>query len=155
MPQIVKGGKYVYGWSKVGSRGKIIIPNEAIEEYNLMTNNNVILTPGSKRSGGFSLTTKEFLNNSPLSVILEKNPQLAEFQESEGEALEINGKTYCWVKMHKDGSIIIPIETLKRYGINPGDCLLSVRSSNIAICFPVRGPIVDEAKKHSNIELFE
>ncbi len=155
MPRIVKGGKYVYGWSKVGDRGKIVIPKEAIEEYNLMAYKNVILIPGSKRSGGFGLTTVGLLKNSPLAVILDKNPQLAEFQVSEGKAIEIRGKTYCWVRMHNDGSITVPVEALKRYGINPGDRLLSVRGSNIAIGFPVRGPIIEEAKKHSEIELFE
>ncbi|MGQ9721924.1 MAG: hypothetical protein ACUVXA_11450 [Candidatus Jordarchaeum sp.] len=67
------------------------------------------------------------LENSPLAVIIEKNPQLAKYQASEGEALQINGKTYCWVKLQDDGSIIVPIETLKKYEINPGDRLLAVR----------------------------
>ena len=35
MPQLVKGGKYIFGWSKVGKEGKIKIPPEAYEEYNL------------------------------------------------------------------------------------------------------------------------
>lgn len=155
MPRLVKGGKYVFGWSKVGNNGKIAIPNEAIKEYKLTRNENLILMPGSRRSGGFGLTTEKLLKNSPLSVILEKNPQLAEYQVSEGEALEINGKTYCWVKIHNDGSITVPIETLKRYGVKPGDRLLSVRGSNRAIGFPVRGPLIEEAKKHPEIELFE
>lgn len=155
MPQLVKGGKYAFSWSKVGKNGRIVIPNEAILEYNLKTNKNVILTPGSRRSGGFGLTNLGLLKNSPLAVVLEKNPQLSEYQISEGKALEINGKTYCWVKLQDDGSIIVPIETLKRYGVNPGDCLLAVRGSNRAIGFPVRGPIIDEAKKHPELELFE
>ena len=33
MPQIIKGGKYLFGWSKVGVKGKIKIPLEAYEEY--------------------------------------------------------------------------------------------------------------------------
>ncbi len=37
MPQLVKGGKYVYGWSKVSTKGKIAIPDKAKEEYNLAT----------------------------------------------------------------------------------------------------------------------
>jgi bifunctional DNA-binding transcriptional regulator/antitoxin component of YhaV-PrlF toxin-antitoxin module len=155
MPQLVKGGKYVFAWSKVGKNGRIVIPDEAIQEYNFKTNNNVILMPGSKRSGGFGLTNLGLLKNSHLAVILEKNPQLAKYQVSEGGALEINGRTYCWVKLQDDGSIIVPIETLKRYGVNPGDCLLGVRGSNIAIGFPVRGPIIEEAKRHPELELFE
>jgi bifunctional DNA-binding transcriptional regulator/antitoxin component of YhaV-PrlF toxin-antitoxin module len=155
MPQIVKGGKYVYGWSKVSNRGKIVIPNEAKEEYNLTTCNEVILMPGSKRSGGFSLTTKELLKTARLSVIIDNCLKLAEHQEPEGRAIEINGKPYCWVKLNEDGTIIVPLETLKIYGINPGDLLLSVRGSNVALGFPARGPIIDEAKKHLDINLFE
>jgi hypothetical protein len=29
MPQLVKGGKYVHGWSKVSAKGKIVILDEA------------------------------------------------------------------------------------------------------------------------------
>ena len=145
----------MYGWSKVSNIGKIAIPDEAKEEYNLATCDKVILIPGSKRSGGFGLTTKELLENSRLSTILDSCPKLAEFQEPEGRAVEINGKTCCWVKLCKDGTITVPLETLKTYGINPGDRLLVVRGSNVALGFPVRGPIIDEAKKHADIEMFE
>jgi bifunctional DNA-binding transcriptional regulator/antitoxin component of YhaV-PrlF toxin-antitoxin module len=155
VPQLVKGGKYLYSWSKVSSKGKIVIPNEAIMEYNLLTCDNVILMPGSKRSGGFGLTSMELLKNSALSAILDGHPELSKFQIIEGEAIAIKGKTYCWVKMNKDGNIVVPVRTLKSYGINPGDNLLSVRGSRIALGFPVRGPIIDEAKKHSNIEICE
>ena len=154
MPQLVKGGKYVYGWSKVSARGKIAVPDETKEEYNLATCDKVILMPGSKRSGGFGLTTKELLKNSRLSVILDSCPRLAEFQESEGRAVEINGKPCCWVKLSKDGTITVPLETLETYGINSGDRLLVVRGSNVALGFPVRDPIIDEAKKHADIEIF-
>jgi bifunctional DNA-binding transcriptional regulator/antitoxin component of YhaV-PrlF toxin-antitoxin module len=155
VPQLVKGGKYVYGWSKVSDRGKIAIPDESKEEYNLATCAKVILIPGSKRSGGFGVTTKKLLENSRLSTILDSCPRLAEFQEPEGKAVEINGKTCCWVKLSKDGTITVPLETLKTYGINSGDRLLVVRGSNVALGFPVRGPIIDEAKKHADIEMFE
>jgi len=155
MPQLVKGGKYVYGWSKVSAKGKIAIPDEAKEEYNLAACDKAILLPGSKRSGGFGLTTKELLKNSRLHVLLDNCPALAEFQEPEGRAVKINGKTCCWIKLNQDGSITVPLGTLKIYGINAGDLLLSVRGSNVALGFPVRGPIIDEAKKHFDIELFE
>ena len=153
MPQIVKGGKYVYGWSKVGEKGKIVIPPEALREYDLMSEN-VILMPGSKRSGGFGLTTATLLKNSPLGSIFEDAPQLAEFKTGEGEILEINGNPYCWVKLH-DGCITVPPKTLRRYGVNPGSYILSVRGSNLALGFPVRGPIIEEAKTHKEIALFE
>lgn len=152
MPQLVKGGKYAYAWSKVSQKGKVTIPNEALVEYNLLKGKNLILMPGNKRSGGFGLTSEDLLKDSPLHVVLDENPQLAKFQTPEGEAVEIKGKTYCWVKLNKDGSIVVPTETLKNYGVNPGDSLLSVRGSRLAIGFPVKGPIIEEAKRHSNLE---
>jgi bifunctional DNA-binding transcriptional regulator/antitoxin component of YhaV-PrlF toxin-antitoxin module len=155
MPQLVKGGKHAYAWSKVNDQGKITIPHEALTEYNLLTWDKAILMPGSKRSGGFGLTSVELLKKSALHSILDESPQLAKFQINEGEPIEIKGKILCWVKMNKDGSITVPVSTLKKYGITPGDRLLSVRGSCLALGFIVKGPIIDEAKKHSNIESYE
>jgi len=33
MPQLVKGGKYVFGWSIISEYGGILIPEEALHEY--------------------------------------------------------------------------------------------------------------------------
>jgi bifunctional DNA-binding transcriptional regulator/antitoxin component of YhaV-PrlF toxin-antitoxin module len=155
MPQLVKGGKYAYAWSKVDKNGKITIPKEAIEEYNLVNCEKLILISGSKRSGGFGLTTAELLQNSMLRIILNNTPQLANYQSPEGEAIDFKGKTVCWVKMNTDGSIVVPLETLRNYGIRQGDRLLSVRGSRFALGFIVRGPIIEEAKKHEDLEIFE
>ena len=72
MPQIVKGGKYVFGWSKVGNQGKIKIPLEAFKEYNLSLDEFVILFSGSKTSGGFGLSSMRILRNSIMNEIMEK-----------------------------------------------------------------------------------
>jgi bifunctional DNA-binding transcriptional regulator/antitoxin component of YhaV-PrlF toxin-antitoxin module len=80
----VKGGKHVYGWSEVGSEGKVVVPDEALAEYNLKPPSKVILLSGSRRSGGFALTTVSLLKNSRLSRILDESPQLADFQLPEG-----------------------------------------------------------------------
>jgi len=154
MPRLVKGGKYVYGWSKVGKKGRIVIPPEALEEYNLTGSKSVYLVSGSKRSGGFGVTTMELLEDSPLAVMVNKNPPLAEFQVPEGEVVDISGRPWCWVQSQK-GSITIPPETLALYGVSPGDLLLSVRGSRVALGFLIKGPIIEEAKTHSEIELFE
>lgn len=154
MPQLIKGGKYVFGWSKVGNDGTIVIPPEAYAEYQFMDYKSGILIPGSKTSGGFGLTTKESLRNSHLASILESCPELANFQGVEGEAIGCDGKTYGWIRFHEN-SIVIPVNTLKRYGIASGDYVLSVRGSSLALGFLVRGRIVEEAKKHPEIERFE
>jgi len=156
MPKFVKGAKHVYGWFKVGNKGKILIPKEAMKEYNLGDTKKAFLIPSSRRSGGFGLATKESLEKSPMaSVILAEQPELMEFGGTEGEFVEINGRPYCWVTINKDGSIRIPNETLKRYGINPGEELLSVKGSHLALGFLSKGPIIEEAKKHNALEIFE
>lgn len=153
MPQLVKGGKYVFGWSTVEDNGKIVIPPEAFSEYRLTSYRTGILMPGSKTSGGFGLTTLESLRNSPLSGILERCPELATFQVSEGQTVECHGKIYCWVTLHGN-SFSVPIETLKHYGVCPRNALLVVRGSGRALGFIVRGPIVEEARKYPEIERF-
>jgi bifunctional DNA-binding transcriptional regulator/antitoxin component of YhaV-PrlF toxin-antitoxin module len=153
MPQLVKGGKHVFSWSKVGNKGKIVIPSEAFIEYNLIAGENVILISGSKTSGGFGLTKYESLKESKLSVLLHRCPELAEFRIPEGTAIKYEGRTYCWVTISAM-SLTVPIETLAQFGIKPGDRLLAVRGSGLALGFIVRGPIVEEAKKHPEIEIY-
>jgi len=155
MPQIVKGGKYIFGWSRVGDKGEIRIPPEAFQEYDLKNYENLILIPGSKRSGGFGLSSIEKFKKFPIGAVLEKNPQLATFQVPEGNALQIDQKTFCWVKQDNSGTIIVPLVTLKKYGISNGDFLLVVRGSHLAVGFIVKGPIVEIAKKHPEIQRFE
>ena len=155
MPRLVKGGKYVYGWSEVSSNGRIVVPNEALIEYNFKTPSNVILMPGSKRSGGFALTTPSMLENSKISVFLDDEPRLAQFELDEGGTVTVGKRIYGWTRLNADGSIIVPLETLKKYGVEPGDMLLSVRGSGLALAFIVKGPLIAEAKKHSTLSSFK
>jgi len=155
LPQLVKGGKHAYGWSEVGATGKVAVPNEALAEYNLTAPCKVFLLSGSKRSGGFALTTTSLLKNSVLSHPLDENPKLASFQLPEGETITVAGKPYCWVTLNSDGCITVPLKTLKQYGVNAGDRLLSVRGSRFALGFCVKGPLIEEAKKHPNLTLFK
>jgi len=123
-------------------------------DYGLLECSEVLLVPGSKRSGGFGVTSVKLLENSIFSSIIAEKPQLTKFQTVEGVVVEIKERNYCWVKLSKDGRIVVPEETLKKYSVNIGDSLLSVRGSNVAIGFLVKGPIIEEAKKHSNISAY-
>ncbi len=45
MPQLVKGGKYIFGWTSINKDLRIRIPNEIYDEYKLIKtdkNNNFI-----------------------------------------------------------------------------------------------------------------
>jgi hypothetical protein len=52
-------------------------------------------------------------------------------------------------------SRILPPHTREIYNVKPGDDLLSIRSSNIAIGLAIKGPIIEEARKHPEIKVFE
>jgi bifunctional DNA-binding transcriptional regulator/antitoxin component of YhaV-PrlF toxin-antitoxin module len=154
LPQLVKGGKHAYGWSKVNQKGTVAVPDEALKEYNLKTPSKIILMTASKRSGGFAITNQSLLKNSKLAVILDNMPSLAEFQLPEGETVKMGTKTYCWVKLNSNKTFTVPLETLKKYEVNAGDSLLLVRGSCLALSFIVKGPIIEEAKKHVNLPTF-
>jgi bifunctional DNA-binding transcriptional regulator/antitoxin component of YhaV-PrlF toxin-antitoxin module len=153
MPQLVKGGKHTYGWSLVGNTGRIILPPQALEEYRLKEFERLLLVPGSHTSGGFGLGSRESIKKSQLGFITDVHPELGEHRLPEGEIIEYEGKPFYWVEL-RNGGIEVPPGILDRYGIKIGDKLLVIRGSGLAIGFAVRGPIVEEARKHHGLELF-
>lgn len=144
MPYIEKKEKtkYAYGWSKVGEDGRIVIPPEAVEEYELEKHKKAIMMPRHKLSGGFTLVVTGLLG-----PILGLDDRYAGLPAAEGEIREIEGKPWCWVSIH-DGGITVPVETLAKYSVYPGDFLLPVREGYVTLAFLVKGPLVKEAKKY-------
>jgi len=153
MPQLVKGGKHAFGWSKVGSSGRIILPPEAIQEYCFQEGDKLYMIPGSQKSGGFALASGEALENSPLKTLFEKNSGLKEYRIPEADVIRLGSKPLCRVQFTK-GSVTIPATTLKHYGIKIGDQLLVIRGSGLALGFALRGPIIEEALKHPELDVF-
>jgi hypothetical protein len=155
MPQLARGGKYVYGWSQVSEEGSIAVPPEGLKEYGFQEFDKVILMSGSRRSGGFAVTTPALLAGSPLAAALNRFPRLRTFQMPEAMVLRSEGRPYCWTSIREDGYISLPEHTLREYEVIPGDRLLVVRGSSLALAFALKGPLVDEALTHSEIEVFE
>ena len=153
MPQLVKGGKYVFGWSIVNPEGRITIPPEAFEEYGFAGHARVILMSGSKTPGGFAVAVPNTLKASQLATFLKQCPDLAEFRIPEGETVKCGQKVCCWVTLH-DNHFVVSEHTLQCYGVTGGALLLVVRGSGLAPGFIVRGRIVEEARKHPEIEVF-
>jgi hypothetical protein len=153
MPQLVKGGKHVYGWCRIHDDGSITIPPEALAEYGLLEGESVIVMPGSRRSGGFGLARAESLVQSPVGAFLKECPELASFDLPEGEVTEIDARRYCWVAV-RDGSVRLSPAMLSAYGIDPGGRLLVGRGSHMAISFIARGIIVEEGRRHPELEVF-
>jgi hypothetical protein len=151
MPQLVKGGKYAFGWSRVGEGGEIAVLPEALREYRLEGVRDVILVPGSRASGGFGIATAESLRGSPLAATLGGDPAQ---DVPKGGVVEERGRPYHRTSM-REGRLTVPLEVLARYGIQPGDRILCIRGSGRAIGFAVRGPIVDEAQGHPELDTFQ
>lgn len=58
MPQMNKGGKFIFGKSLIRKDLTIHIPTQAIREYNATTEGKIYLFTGSKVTGGFCVTRK-------------------------------------------------------------------------------------------------
>lgn len=53
MPQLNKGGKYVFGLSAISNRREILFPAETLEQYPVQKEGRIIIFTGSKITGGF------------------------------------------------------------------------------------------------------
>jgi hypothetical protein len=129
MPQLVKGGKWVFGWTVVDSARKIRIPPEAYSEYGFQPGEQVIYLAGSRRSGGCSMARQEKLAGSQISFA----------QRMLGEGV-----------VGEDEQVVLPSRT----GIQPNERLLVVRGSELGLGFVQRGSIYEEALQHPEIEVF-
>lgn len=127
MSQLAKGGKWVFGWSIVGPGREIQIPPEAYHEYGFQPGEEVFLAPGSQRSGGFGIGRQEKLTASIL-----QSRFIGQFNIGAG------------------GQVALPSAA----GVHPGDRLLVVRGSGLALGFVQRGPIYAEAMGHPELEVF-
>lgn len=147
MPQMTKGGKYIFGWSKIGENGEIVFPTMAVKEYKLKEETYIYIVSGSKQTGGFCVMTESLLSNSKLKNILEENPSLAKRSLREGALISYKGRKYGWLIL-KDCSIQLSDSLMKDFEIKAGDRLLSIRSSDIAFTMGVRGSLIDKANSY-------
>jgi len=145
MPQLNKGGKFVFGLSVVRDDLTIHIPAQALSEYNATQDGKVIIFTGSKITGGFCVTTYSLLSSSKLKHILEDCPTLRDCQLSEGEFIQYKGHKYAWLGIDRDGVIKLPQSTSKVLELQSGMELLSIRSSDIAFTMGAKGPLLEKA----------
>lgn len=141
MPQLSKGGKFVYGWSVIRENGTIRIPEQVLEEYKLLSEDKVIGFSGSKTSGALCISSKNLIENSILKNILIDLLDLNEFKCDEGELLKYKGRYYFWLKITDEGMIKISKKLLDSLELQFGDKLLMIRGSNIAFDFVIKGPL--------------
>lgn len=149
MPQMNKGGKFVFGKSLIRNDLTVHFPTQAIKEYNITSEGKIYLFTGSKITGGFCVTRKELLTSSKLGHILTDNPSLQNYQAAEGEFIQYKGRSYCWVNISNTGIIQLNSDMMKFLNLTVGMELLSIRSSDIAFTMGAKGPLLEKAENYS------
>ncbi|MBN1265117.1 MAG: hypothetical protein JXA25_06475 [Anaerolineales bacterium] len=152
MPQLEKGGKHVFGWSRIGTDGRIRIPPEAAIEYSLESDQEALLLNGSRTSGGFGLGRVNILLESTLGQIFRGKMDTL-LGEPFGTAIQIGRRVVCRVQL-RSGEFVVPVNTLERFGAAAEGKLLVLRGSGMALGFSVRGPIFKLAEAHPELLVF-
>ena len=158
MPQLVKGGKYIFGRTKINDTMKIRIPDEAWDEYGFSGISEVLLLSASKTSGGFSIHRPDVIMKSklksmiaPLGYSEETNSFKAGFQD----IFVTNGRLMCRTLLDENKYIVLSEKICDRLNLRTGDYLLVGRGSGLGPAFIAKGPIYSEAEKHDNIPEFQ
>jgi len=154
MIRLAKGGKCVFGWSRVQSDGSVYVPAEVRYVYCLEPCCRVVVLPGSRRSGGFCLIEMRQWKNSRLSRLIGSVSQAGLSRIPEGEAILAGRRSLERTTLREDGYIRLSRRIMEPCGIQKGDWLLSVRGSGTGPAFIVRGPLVQQARRHPGLASF-
>ena len=146
MPQVTKGGKFIFGWSRIREDGTLNLPPQAMAEYDIACEGNVILFTGSQSTGGFCVTRRGLWMNSKLGFVLADTPAVSEYASAPYTWTRLKGRSYCWAAVSETGALRLPPETLAFLHMQAGDELLSIRSSDIAFTMGRHGPLVERAQ---------
>ena len=147
MPQMNKGGKFIFGESMIHPDGRVRLPPQAVEEYRIASEGRVYLFTGSKITGGFCVTRRGLLLPSKLGHILTETPELFHYEAPEGTFLPYKGRSYCWTAISASGEITLTEEMMAFLRLEPGMRLLSIRSSDIAFTMGAKGPLLEKAAR--------
>jgi hypothetical protein len=129
MPQLVRGGKWVFGWTVVGPRRGLVVPPAAWDEYGFRVGDQVAFVPGSQRSGGFGLSHGRLLTEAPAPL---------------------RARALAAARIVETGRVTVP----PAVDAHPGEVLLVVRGSGRALGFIARGPIYREATGHPELACY-
>ena len=155
MPQMNKGGKFIFGALVLHSDGRVRFPPQAAEEYRIASEGKVYLFTGSRSTGGFCVTRRGLLLPSQLGHILTETPALLHYEAPAGRFLPYKGRAYCWTAVSETGEIRLTEEMMALLHLEPSMHLLSIRSSNIAFTMGAKGPLLEKAKQFNReIPLF-
>lgn len=149
MPQLAKGGKFVFGRSIVSDDLTVRVPDMTVGEYGL--GGRVILMSGSRTSGGFRVSSAQLLKGTVYGGFLRDIPALLDYTLEEGACVKHKNSQYCWVRLDAGNRIVLTKEAAEAYGVKAGDGLIVIRGSNIASVFASKGPLVELAEGRPDI----
>lgn len=149
MPQMNKGGKFIFGKSRIREDGTVRLPPQAVAEYRAGAEGRVYLFTGSKVTGGFCVTRRGLLEPSRLGHILADSPALRDYQTAEGEFVPYKGRSYCWAGISEQGVIRLNSGMLRFLDLEAGMELLSIRSSDIAFTMGAKGPLLEKSEAYA------
>ena len=155
MPQLVKGGKYVFGWTTINNDLRIRVPDEAFDEYKLYKTNKLIIISGSKPSGGFSINSPDSIfhsefSNSILSA-LGYIREMDKFNSNKLKVVKLGERLITWTDLDIDRYFVLSDTFLDKMDLNTGQRLLVIRGSGLGPALITQGIIFNEALKHEDI----
>ena len=142
MPQMNKGGKFIFGESVIRPNGRVQLPTQALDKYHIASEGKVYLFTGSKITGGICVTRRGLLLPSKLAHILTETPALLNYDAPAETFLPYKGRSYCWTAISETGEITLTEEMMTFLRLKPEMRLLSIRSSDIAFTMGAKGPLV-------------
>lgn len=151
MPQIAKGGKFVFGRSLIREDLSVRFPPQAVREYDITVEQRVYLMTGSKSTGGFCIMRKGLLAPSKLGMILTENPELRDYSTAPGAFIRFKGRSYCWLPIDSEGLIRLTPEMMSFLDLRVGMKLLSIRSSDIAFSMGAKGRLLEAADQYDGV----
>ena len=155
MPQINKGGKFIFGWSLIKNDCSIQIPSQAIQEYDICSEGKVYLITGSKATGGLVVSRKGLLEKSIFNNVFLEYPDLGNYKTRAGDFFQYKGRKYSWLNISKNGELLLNENILHTLSLEINDKLLSIRSSDITFTMGAKGLLVESAINFAgNIEVY-
>jgi len=158
MPQLVKGGKYIFGWAVLKNGLTVRIPGETCDEYKFEKSENVVLLPGSNTSGGFIILRTATLKNSVpgkrISQLINYSEESGAFLWTEPKIIQNKGKIICCTYVDSQKNIRLSKEIVGLFQLQTGNKLLVGRGSGLGPACIAKGPIYREALKHEDLLIF-
>jgi hypothetical protein len=159
MPQLVKGGKYIYGWTRIHPDGRIRVPDEAFLEYHFSIKEVIILMSGSRTSGGFSVNRPERLQASEIGQRIMRLINLPEashsFPSPGSQVFKSGGRIVTQVILEDGMNFRLSDELINTLGLMVGNNLLVGRGSGLGLTFIAQGRIFKEALRRKDLEAFQ